>query len=1024
MYRYVDAALLRATVCPSGLTTIPPRPEPTGEAATDSVRWREWISQVWAIPSVAEAVEVASPALARRIMEIQAGGARRHQQIRRAAAALARYVLRYTYRSTPFGLFAGIAPVRIADTLTLDWTDEHRPTARVDAVWLADVIRGLEAIPELLSRLLVVADTTVFVRDDRLVVPCWRPDHDSDRGPGEMSVRHTSAVRTVMAAAKAPVAFGDLVAKLAAEYPDAPAHVVWALPAELVARRVMLTALRPPMTATDPVGHVIAALETAGAEHVETVRPTLTALRNIRAILTRHDAAPTAQRRSLRASATAAMTVLARHEAPLAVDLRLGASLTLPRLVAREAEKAADVLVRLAPFPSGSAPWQEFHARSLERYGPGALVPVGRLTDPDTGLDFPAGYRGSLNARPVTALTGRDEQLLALAQHAALDGAREVHLTDTMLNALAHHPAGTPLPHIDLRFHLQAPTRQAVENGDFTLHTGGMVPAAGATAGRFLDLLDAADRDRMTTAYATLPTLTTDAIRAQVSSPPLHTRTENVSRAPAVQPDVLSLAEHHEGTTLRLDDLAVTVDATGFRLIQLSTGRPVEPFALNAVDLGTFTHPLARFLIELPRARATAFGPFAWGAAARLPFLPRIRYGRSVLAPATWRLTAADLPGTGAESAAWTEQLNLWRQRIGVPAAVHLGNDDQRLRLDLEQGADAMLLRGELNRTGHAVLREADDGTAQGWIDGRPHEITLALASTARPAPHRPTAQSTTAVGRDHAHLPGTSTWASLKLYGHPDRADDVLTRHLPHLLGSLDQGSEWWFVRYRDPHDHLRLRLRLAHPDAFGDIATKAAAWAVGLRHRRLLGRLQWDTYYPETGRYGTGRAMAAAEAVFAADSTATLAHLDCATSSGAHPHALATAGLLDLVTAFTGDMSAAMRWLLDHITTRTAGHPARPLHQEAMRLADPTDGFAVVRALPGGHALTTAWTARRQALTHYRTTLAATGTRPETVLPSLMHLTFLRMAGIDRHGEDICSRLVRSAALTWTARTRGAPA
>ncbi|MFG3403619.1 lantibiotic dehydratase [Streptomyces sp. NPDC048142] len=1023
MYRYVDAALLRAAAYPSGLTT-PPRPEPTGDAAVGTGRWQAWITQVWAIGSVAEAVELASPALARRIEEIRAGQVRQPKQVRRAAGALARYVLRFQHRSTPFGLFAGVAPARIADTLTLDWTDVHRPTARVDSVWLADVIDRLESIPELLRRLPVVADSTCFVRDGRLVVPCQRPGRDSDRGPGEMSVRHTRAVQMVMDAATAPVRVGDLAAKLAAEYPGTPTRAVDTLLAELVARRVLLTAIRPPMTVTDPLGHVITALETADAVHVDTVRPLLNALKDIRATLTRHDAAPASQQRNLRSSATEAMTVLApAAQAPLSVDLRLGAALALPQLVAREAEKAASVLARLTPFPSGSAAWQDYHARFLETYGPGALVPVRHLTDPDTGLDFPAGFRGSRLARPAPALTARDEQLLALAQHAAFDGVREVQLTDAMLTGLEHAQGGVPLPHIDLRFHLQAPTRRAVENGDFTLHINGIAPAAGVTAGRFLDLLDAADRDRMTAAYTSLPTLTSGASRVQVSSPALHIRTDNVSRAPATEPHVISIAEHHPGTPPELDDLAVTADATGFRLVQLSTGRTIEPLALNAVDLGTFTHPLARLLVELPRARAAAFGPFAWGAAARLPFLPRIRYGRTVLSPATWRLTAADLPARGAGFTPWAEGLNAWRHRLCVPATVHLGDDDQCLRLDLEQLADTMLLRAELDRAGHAVLREAGDEAAWGWIDGRPHEITLALASTAPPATHRDAAEGRAAVGRDHGHLPGTSRWAYLKLYGHPDRVPDLLTRHLPRLLDGFDEAPQWWYVRYRDPHDHLRLRFHLPHPEAFGEIAAQAGAWAADLRRRGLLGRMQWDTYYPETGRYGTGTAMAAAETVFAADSSAALAHLTCVAESGADPHALTTAGLVNLAVSFTGDAPRAMRWLIDHIDPSAASHPARPVHQDAMRLSNPADDFASVRALPGGQALTAAWAIRRQALVHYRSVLAATNTKaPEMVLPSLMHLHYLRTAGIDQAGEDICSRLARSAALAQTARRQGA--
>ncbi|WP_405785489.1 MULTISPECIES: lantibiotic dehydratase [unclassified Streptomyces] len=42
-----------------------------------------------------------------------------------------------------------------------------------------------------------------------------------------------------------------------------------------------------------------------------------------------------------------------------------------------------------------------------------------------------------------------------------------------------------------------------------------------------------------------------------------------------------------------------------------------------------------------------------WGAASGLPFLPSLRYGRSILAPAHWRPHPADLPGSTAPPGDW-----------------------------------------------------------------------------------------------------------------------------------------------------------------------------------------------------------------------------------------------------------------------------------------------------------------------------------------------------------------------------------
>src|SRR5690606_19007267 len=87
------------------------------------------------------------------------------------------------------------------------------------------------------------------------------------------------------------------------------------------------------------------------------------------------------------------------------------------------------------------------------------------------------------------------------------------------------------------------------------------------------------------------------------------------------------------------------------------------------------------------------------------------------------------------------------------------------------------------------------------------------------------------------------------------------------------------------------------------------------GLRRRGLVGDLVLDTYHPETGRYGSGAAMAAAEELFAADSAAVVAQLNAlAGSPQLHPHALTAASMVDLTAAMAGDRAAGMRWLIEH--------------------------------------------------------------------------------------------------------------
>ncbi|MEU4043104.1 lantibiotic dehydratase [Streptomyces antibioticus] len=1013
MYHAIDASLIRASVFPLA-ATLPPWPDLDGDAPADVERWRDWIAQVWADDTRAAAIEFAAPHLATAVRVVLGGERQRPRSVQRTAVSLARYLLRMQHRATPFGLFAGPAPVSIGDTARVKWGKEHRAFARADAEWLNAAITALEGNRDVLRRLPVVADPTCTVRGTRVAVP-----HQSGtNGPTDTTLRRTRAVEAVLTLARTPITVGDLVAKLHGDYPDTPTAVIEDMVSSLVAHRVLLTSLHAPMTCDDALGHLIAQLDATGATATSDKAETAEELRKIYQLLTLHDIAAQGEQQAPRVQAAARMNTLTDATThTLVVNVRPDCDIVLPTAVTREAERALEVISRISPYPNGSPAWQDYRARFLERYSMGAIVPLRDLTDPDTGLGFPVGYRGTVLKRPVLATTHRDDHLLALAQSAALNDRREIVLTEEDIEAMSlGEPTQVPA-HVELCFTVLSPSLEDLEHGQFDLVTAGLSLAAGTTTGRFLTMLDQSDRDRMTAEYAALPTLAAGAVRGQVSSPPLRIPTRNVGRAPAVVPHVLSISEHNPDATLDLDNLGVVADSRRLYLLSLSTRQLIEPSVMNAVELSSATHPLVRFVTELHRSHTAILTPFAWGAAARLPFLPEVRVGRTILSAACWRLNARDLCDDGRD---WAFRFTDWRIRYGVPRTVYVGGNDQRLRLDLDISAHRQLLRAELDRHGTVTVHEAPDEAAFSWV-GRAHEITASFASDQLLSP-APINRTTTVVNRDSSRLPGAGEWAYLKLYGNADRAPELLTAHLPRLLHDWDaEAPTWWFTRYNDPDSHLRLRLRLANPNAFGEVAQQVAAWANELRAVGLLQRVQWDTDEPETGRYGTGPALTAAEQVFAADSAAALAQMALRIPDSLRPAVTATS-FVDIADAFLGSPADGRAWLTTNLLKNDGEATTRDVLSAAVRLSAPGPDHAALRALPKGEHLVTTWARRRTALTAYRQALAAHGADPAAVLPSLLHMHHNRAAGIAPDSEAICRRLARAAALSWTARKEGA--
>ncbi len=1027
-YRYVDAALLRTSVSTGEVVT---RSWPEVDIDADVEPWCTWIERVWAQRGVAEAIAVASPVLASRVEALRDGVRPEAAQVRRMVLSLARYLVRMRGRATPFGLFAGVAAIRFGTATVSRWSQAHHRSVRPDAGWLASVIARLESSPALRRRLRVVVNDLVVVRGNRLVVT-WQP-HASELGRQsrvEVSVRRTAAVRMVLDSACSPVRVGDLVDELAAEFPHAQRQTVDALVTELVAGGVLITALRPPLTVVDGLGHVLEALQDVTASTVPEAASLMGELRAIHADLQApaRPASPPMEHRPQAVTVTRMRALSDTAKQPLMVDLRLGGTVVLPRQVAVEAASAAGALLRLSAAPTGPPGWREYHGRFLDRYGPGTAVPVVQLVDPTAGLGFPCHYADPDRDGGAAGWSRRDEGLLALAQQAALDGVQEVVLDDDVIEALAGGEVGElrPAPHLDLCVEIRAATAAALDAGDFTVVVTGIGHSAIATSGRCLQLLPGEDRERIVDQYAALPLGVDGALAAQVSFPPHRLRVENVTRVPQVLPAVISVAEHRDGHAdqIRVSDLAVTADHQRLYVLSLSRRRVVEPTLTCAAARHTMP-PLVRLLVEIPHATCAPVALFDWGAAACLPFRPRLRYRRSILTPARWRIPGGALPGPAAPRHAWTTAMGVLRRQLRLPASVFVGPADRRLRLHLDDPMDLALLRAHLDTASESMtVTEAPPTADHGWCHGHAHEVVIPMASTTAPA-SAPAVVSQPGplplIDPEHGLMPGSPVLYA-KLYGHPDGFDTILTDHLPALLAGWDEAPLWWFVRYRDPAPHLRIRLRT--PD-YGTSAARVGAWAADLRRSGLVGDLTLDTYRPETARYGGGAVMTAAEALFAADSTAAVAQLAALTGThGVHPHALTAVSLADLACALVGSRPAGMRWLIDHadLTARVAIRD-RDVLRQAVTLADLDAPSPTLPVVPGCSGVVAAWHGRRQAATTYARCLAEHAGRvtPAAVAVSLLHLHHIRAHGADLEAEACTHRLARSIALAYTARHTG---
>ncbi|MFC9437654.1 lantibiotic dehydratase [Nocardia sp. NPDC057030] len=1022
IFRAWDVFLLRAPLA------VGDRGVPTRGSHLDVVRAGA------ADATLRAAITLATPSLGGLLDRVRRGELEgiKAAQLRRAALAVLRYDIRRRTRPTPFGVFSGVAGGRFDSSAKLDRGTGHRTRTHADMQWLLGVVHELQAIPELLPSLRVRAHPALTHRGDRVVLDCPSPLGAPLNGATRavVSVRNSPVVDMVLRAAGRTIPVDELTAATAARF-GAPPQRAAQLIGRLVEQEFLLTDLRPPLDGSDPLCHVIDVLA-AVDQPAEPISAALRALREIDDLRKTGDQSPLGPGTAQLVSTAEIANRLYDYETPLHIDTALDIDIKLPNEVRADIERAAELMWRMSANKLGLVALRDYHEKFLERYGSDRLVGIRELLDPARGLGAPAGYSWPTGdeAAPDQTISrdpARIRLLHRLIGNALRDGAVEVELTDAMIDELItdETPAVDVPNSCEITFHVIAPSLDALSAGDFRIV---LAPSpgshqAGATLARFADLLAPDIRATAAAESRAVPVHITDAMRVDLSFMPRSGKAANLTNTMAHSGKRISvgLSDATGIDELALADVAIGATTERMCAVHLPTGREIVPVLDNMISPMTQAPNVSRLLWEISLEGQRLWEPWTWAGLAELPFVPRVRHGRIVLAPAVWRMDVL----TGVPERDFGAAVRRWRREWRVPKRILAVQMDQRLLFDLTDPAHLELLCDELRKDPAIVAHEVpgDENNYDG-IDGHAMEIVVPL-SRRDTRPPRTAHGGYTETERTPAGL--GSDWLFLELYLPTSSQSDFIRTQLPELAEQAHAHGcdRWFFIRYTDPNGaHLRVRFHGEPHDLWGGAAQAIGRKLDSLQHSGLIRTHRVNQYDAEVERYGGEAAMAAAERVFEADSLAAIRFLNLVEDPSCE-HSLdtfAAASVAALAAAFGrpepsathGDRwgdDAAMAWLSMTGSRNDLPDAYRVAAQRWRGLIDPYGQWPVLRADRHGAAAIDALQARDAAVRELRSALTSTRTRHQRLIGSLMHMTCNRLFGGDSDRERSAVAIARGA-------------
>lgn len=326
---------------------------------------------------------------------------------------------------------------------------------------------------------------------------------------------------------------------------------------------------------------------------------------------------------------------------------------------------------------------------------------------------------------------------------------------------------------------------------------------------------------------------------------------------------------------VNLKDLYVSLRNGSIILTSRSLNKIVIPRLTSAHNFRKGI-PLYQFLCDLQQKDITVGINNSFNIPGGSIFFPRIRHKKLILNKATWRLSKDDIKSNTIEE--FNNFFLDFKKMYHLPKFVTMSESDNEMLIDTENWLSTRIIFENLVANNQTLLTEflyADNGSPIGRI-GETYTNEILFQVLAKENGKMSSHQSIR--NKDAELFPTLQTkrffpgdkWLYIKVYSGPKVLDDILINEFAELISTIRSDREdvqFFFIRYCDPSDHLRLRICCEDLTfLYEKVLSYIRSIFFPLTTDNTIYKIQFDTYEQELIRYG--RDIDLSERVFFADS------------------------------------------------------------------------------------------------------------------------------------------------------------
>jgi len=327
---------------------------------------------------------------------------------------------------------------------------------------------------------------------------------------------------------------------------------------------------------------------------------------------------------------------------------------------------------------------------------------------------------------------------------------------------------------------------------------------------------------------------------------------------------------------LEIADLMLSYQDGELVLRSKKLNKKILPRLGNAHNYSYNSLPIYHFLSDLQYQRHRGSLSIRWGDLGSTHiFTPRITYKNVVLDRAQWNFDETMIKRFRANPEAEIER---WKTEYNLPNKITLAEGDNELYIDLNDNESLNLLIYELKNSTSVNFKENLFNAKQAIIKnedghGQTNEFIAFILNEAQVQVEPKNNQAEKTLCNVQRKYFVGDDWLFFKIYCGAKSADMILAEYINPLATKLiNEGiiKKWFFIRYADPNQHLRVRFLLNEQSNLGLVMQQTNHALQPLMQQGLITKMMMDTYVRELERYGE-QSIEQAETIFYHDSIAT---------------------------------------------------------------------------------------------------------------------------------------------------------